>query len=201
MVLLTTFKHTEAEARKALQRAEDTHPSGKLFGWFLKPTSVQSEYADQHRANPEGHRWCVDNAYVRDDADVVATLEEAFTTLPTKKSFSLWYSMAPCSRRSLPEMSLSMQTDHYFATYVVSEHSKEDERCRKWVDGIMKRMEPQTAGAYLGDSDFQQRQTRYWGPEQGKKLMAIRKRWDPEGRICGYLDLGDKSGVNGLANL
>jgi len=28
----------------------------------------------------------------------------------------------------------------------------------------------------------------------------VRRKWDPQGRLCGYLDQGDKSGVEGLEN-
>lgn len=201
MVLLVTFKNSEEEARQALQAAEDSHPQGCVQQWFMKETSLKSEYNDQARANPEGHRYCADNAYVSNDADVASVLEEAFTTLPSKKTFALWYSMAPCSRRKLPDMALSMQSDHYFALYTVCEEEGDDDRCQNWVRDVMKGVEKHSDGAYLGDSDFQIRRTRFWGDEEGKRLMEVRKKWDPLGRICGYLDVGDTSGVDGLENV
>lgn len=200
MVLLVTFKNSEDEARKALQVADDCQPAGKVDGWFMKPTSLQSEYDDQAAANPEGHRYCADNAYIANNADVVSVMESAFTTLPTRKSFTLWYAMAPCSRRPLPDMALSMQSDHYLALYTVWEHQHDDHTNRGWVRDIMHNVERYSVGAYLGDSDFQARQTRFWDQEQGKRLMRIRKERDPEGRICGFLDAGDKSGADGLPN-
>ncbi|KAJ9635915.1 hypothetical protein H2199_008269 [Coniosporium tulheliwenetii] len=199
-VLLVTFKNSEEEARKALQEAEDSHPPGTVNRWFCKPTSLKQEYEDQAAANPSGHRYCADNAYLSNDADVAETLEAAFTTLPHRKSFTLWYAMAPVSRRKLPDMALSMQTDHYFALYTIWEDEQDDERCQNWVRDIMKDVETRSEGAYLGDSDFQTRRTRFWGEEEGKKLMRLRREWDPLARICGYLDVGDKSGLNGLKN-
>lgn len=201
MVLLVTFKDTEDDARQALQSAEDSHLPDPLVHWFCQETSLNKEYNDQAAANPSGHRYCTDNVYLNNDADVSAILEKAFTTLPSKKAFTLWYSMDPCSRRKLPDMALSMQTDHYFALYTIWEDEKDDERCQAWVRSIMKGVERHSQGAYLGDSDFQIRRTRFWGDEQGKKLMEIRRKWDPEGRICGYLDVGDKSSIDGLANV
>jgi hypothetical protein len=61
-------------------------------------------------------------------------------------------------------------------------------------------VERHSVGAYLGDSDFQVRQTRFWGEEQGQRLMKIRRERDPHGRICGFLDEGDRAGVDGLKN-
>ncbi|KAK4234685.1 hypothetical protein C8A03DRAFT_37521 [Achaetomium macrosporum] len=206
MVLLVTFKNSAEEALAALQPAEDTAPPGCVQRWFCRETSLAKEYDDQHAANPMSYRYCTDNCYVKNDADVVSVLEDAFTSLPSRKSFSLWYSMAPGSRRSveagtMQDMALSMQTDHYFATYSIWEDEADDAKCRDWVANIFKRVERHSEGSYLGDADFQVRRTRFWQDEQGKKLMRIRKEWDPHGRIAGYLDVGDKSGAEGLENV
>lgn len=201
MVGITTFQNDKTAAETVLQKAEDTCPANRVGGWFAKPTSLASEYLDQSYASPNGHRWCVDNAYIENDADVITVLEPAFTTLPSKKAYSLWFSMAPGSRRKLPDMALSMQSDHYFAAYVAWEDAKDDTTCREWVKSTMAEIEPHAAGAYLGDSDFQVRQTRYWGREQGERLKKIRRQQDPQGLFCGYLDRGDTSRVNHLPNL
>jgi len=108
--------------------------------------------------------------------------------------------MAPTSRRKLPDMALSMQSDHYFALYTVWEDEGDDVRCLKWVRDIMKDVEKHSEGAYLGDSDFQVRRTKFWSDENAKRLMRIRRAQDPKGTICGYLDVNDASGVEGLAN-
>ncbi|KAL1884783.1 hypothetical protein Plec18167_002375 [Paecilomyces lecythidis] len=199
-VLFVTFKDNPDDARDALLPAQETRPTGTLKEWFCEDDNLDKEYDAQGAANPNNHRYCAENAYISNDADVPAVLEEAFTTIPHKKAFALWYAMNPCSRRKLPDMALSMQTDHYFALYTIWEDEKDDDRCRGWVRDIMKKVERYSEGAYLGDSDFQVRQTRFWGAMQGKRLMNVRKKWDPEGRICGYLDAGDVSGVNGLTN-
>lgn len=204
MVLLLAFKNSEEAARAALQPAEDTAPAGAVEQWFGKATSLAQEYDDQHAANPNGHRYCVDNCYVADGADVVSVLEAAFTTLPSRRSFSLWYAMAPGSRRTaaaMPDMALSMQTDHYFATYAIWEDAADDERNRGWVRDTLRAVERHGSGAYLGDADFQVRPTKFWETAQGRRLMQIRRQRDPHGRIAGFLDDGDRSGTKGLANV
>ena len=163
-------------------------------------SNLESQYTSQAEANPSHHRYCCDNAYIANDADVPAVLEAAFTTLPSQKSFALYFAMNPTSRRALPDMALSMQSDHYFALYTIWQDEKYDERCTNWVYDTMREVERHSIGSYLGDADFQYRRTKYWSEENGKKLMQIRKKWDPKGRICGYLDAGDKSGTNGLKN-
>lgn len=200
IALFVTFGDTEEECEVALADANCSRPSGFLEETTNAKTSLAKEYRDQASANPTGHRYCADNGYVKNDADVVSVLEPGFTTLPTTKAFALWYAMAPCSRRELPDMALSMQSDHYFALYTIWEDEKDDQFCQQWVRNVMEEVAPHCEGAYLGDSDFQVRQTRFWTDEKARSLRAIRRSRDPEGRLCGYLDRGDQSGVRGLLN-
>ncbi|KAL1595317.1 hypothetical protein SLS60_010008 [Paraconiothyrium brasiliense] len=201
LVSFTTFKGSDADAVTALQPVEDSVPNLYLQKWFSRPTSLQQEYVQQGLANPEDHRYCCDNVYLHNESNVEDVLEEAFTTLPSRKSFTLWFSMAPTSRRPLPDMALSMHSDHYLALYTIWEDEKDDQLCESWVRNVMNKIAPHSVGQYLGDSDFQVRNTKYWGEEQGKRLMQVRKKWNPEGRICGYLDNGDQSGAEGLPNI
>lgn len=198
--LFVTFQNSEEECLVALKHANETRPEGCIVEDVNKQTSLAKEYRDQANANPKGHRYCAENGYVKNDVDIAAILEPGFTTLPSAKSFALWYAMAPCSRRELPDMALSMQSDHYFAIYTIWEHEKDDDRCQQWVRTTMKEVVPHCEGAYMGDSDFQVRQTKYWTDEKARKLMALRHERDPSGRICGYLDHGDQTGVRGLLN-
>lgn len=98
-------------------------------------------------------------------------------------------------------MALSMQTDHYFALYTVWEDKADDARCQGWVKDVMSKLEKHSRGAYLGDSDFQIRRTKFWEDANARRLMELRRKWDPNGVICGYLDQDDKSGTKGLENI
>ena len=197
-----TFQNTEEAAIASLKVVNDTHPPGATMESMCRVTTLHQEYCDQAGANPEGHRYVAENAYIDNGADVTEVLRQAFTTLPeNSKTFSLWYSMDPCSRRKLPDMAVSMQSDHYFALYTVWEDPKDDERCKNWVKDVMTSAEKHSVGAYLGDSDFQVRRTKFWEDSKAKRLMELRRKWDPSGRVCGYLDEGDKSGTSGLENV
>lgn len=189
--LFLTFQQSEAECIKALELANTSRPLGMLVEVVNKHTSIAQEYIDQANANPKQHRYCVDNGYVNNNVDVVKALEPSFTTLPSPKSFALWYAMAPCSRRQMPDMALSMQSDHYFAIYTIWKDEQDDNLCQRWTSGIMKDLAPLCDGAYLGDSDFQVRRPKFWTDQKERRLMDIRRKWDPEGRICGYLGLDD----------
>jgi hypothetical protein len=98
-----------------------------------QPTTLAEERVEQIRANPEGHRYAVDNAWLTGTPDEVAPrLVKAFTTLPSEKAFSLWFDFAHAPKPA--DMALSLQTTIYFASYVVWEDEKDDERCRAWLD-------------------------------------------------------------------
>jgi len=201
-VHIVVFKDTEDESIKALSQANETRPDGFLVEDTNRPTSLEQEYVGQAAANPSDHRYCAENGYVKNESDVIATLKPAFTTFPHPKAFAIWFSMAPCSRRQLSDMALSMQSDHYFAVYTVWEDESDDERCQQWTRSIMKDLAPHCEGAYLGDSDFQVRQTKFWTDPKAKKLMDIRRARDPHGRFCGYLVRDDHqvSSTDGLPN-
>ncbi|KAI3321194.1 FAD-binding domain-containing protein [Xylariaceae sp. AK1471] len=197
-----SFKPSKQDAEEAMRRVHDSRPAGAKVEIFCDPTDLACQYTGQREEQPTGYRYCSENAYISDEAnvDVPGVLEKAFTSLPTQKSFALYFAMNPISRRPLPDMALSMHSDHYFALYTIWDDAADDARCTAWVRDIVRGVERHSAGSYMGDADFQHRTTRFWSREHGKRLRAIRQKWDPEGRICGYLDLDDSSGVQGLKN-
>lgn len=198
-VIVVARANTEAEAKSYLQVLADTRPPNALQCIEQKPSDQVQDYEESLVLMPPHHRWVADNVYLDNEVDFAETVKEAFTTLP-KWGIAFWEPMNPVSREPLEDMALSLQTDHYFAHYAAYKDPAEDEWHDTWVKRSMDRLRKNQKGAYMGDKDFQFHDTKYWSEEAGKKLMLIRKRWDPEGRICGYLDKGDKSGADGLSN-
>ncbi|WP_300613086.1 histidinol dehydrogenase [Trebonia sp.] len=183
--------------------ALDTCPvAGKaLVRKIGQPVTISELRAEQLRANPEGHRYFVDNAYLAGDpGSLIPALTPAFTGLPTAKSFSLWFDLAgrpasPEPGRPMPDMALSLQTDIYFATYVVCESPASDPHCRSWVDDTMRRLRPFAAGCYLGDSDFTVRPDRFMSDAAWQRFGQIRAARDPGRLFAGY-DIADESALN-----
>jgi hypothetical protein len=196
-VIVVARANTEAEAQSYLQVLVDTRPPNALQAIEQKPSDQAQDYAESLLLMPPDHRWVADNVYLNDNVDFAETVKDAVTSLP-KGGIAFWEPMNPVSREPLEDMALSLQTDHYFAIYAAYKDPAEDEWHDTWVKRSMDGLRRNHKGAYLGDKDFQFHDTKYWSDKAGKKLMMIRKRWDPEGRICGYLDRGDKSGADGL---
>jgi hypothetical protein len=152
----------------------------------VAPTTVDRQQARQLADNPEGHRWAVDNAWLSGPAErVLPAMRRAYTTLPTDKSFTIWFSMAPL--RTLPDMAFSLQSEIYLASYVLWTDEADDHACQAWLRGAMADLEPVTAGQYLGDSDLSRRQVRFMSDRNWARLQEIRTRRDPGGLFTGYL--------------
>ena len=134
-------------------RALDSCPvaGAALVRKVAEPVTIAELRAEQVRANPEGHRYVVDNAYLAGTAgSLIPAVTPAFTALPTPKSFSLWFDLAHLPGRELPDMALSLAGDIYFATYVVCESPAEDGSCRAWVSDTMSRLAPFSAALLPG---------------------------------------------------
>jgi hypothetical protein len=86
-------------------------------------------------------------------------------------------------------MSLSVQSDHYFALYAIGENEAGDVENGAWLAGVMNQVQRQAAGAYLGEHDFKARAARLWGSQQYERLVGIKRKWDPSSRIYGCLGL------------
>lgn len=198
-VIVVARADTEAQAKSHLQILADTRPPNAIEVLEQQPSDQVKDYAESLNLMPEHHRWVADNLYLDNKVDFAETVKEVFTSLP-KGGIAFWEPMNPVSREPLEDMALSLQTDHYVALYAAYKDPAEDNFHDTWVQRGMEILRKKYHGSYLGDKDFQFHDTKYWSDEAGKKLMVIRKKWDPEGRICGYLDKGDKSGANGLSN-
>jgi hypothetical protein len=141
------------------------------------------------QANPEGHRYLVDNCWLTGAADaVVPAIRRTFTELPSPKSFVIWFSMAPL--RELPDMAFSMQSEIYSATYLCYTDAADDAAHRDWLTARMAEMQQVTAGQYLGDSDLAHREVKVLGDEQFTRLQEIRQARDPERLFTGYVASG-----------
>ncbi|KOU21890.1 FAD-binding oxidoreductase [Streptomyces sp. WM6372] len=161
-----------------------------LVSKAAQPVKIGDLYAEQLRSNPDRHRYFVDNAFLAGTAaDLVPALLPALTDLPTSKTFTVLGDFTPLMsrHRNRPDMALSVQTDLYFAAYVIGETPDEDAHCRTWLDATMERVAPYSAGCYLGDSDLDVRPDTIMSDAAWSKFQRIRAARDPDGRFPGYL--------------
>ena len=192
-VSMTDTPEQAAEALAPLHA--NPYADRALFRVEAQPTTLAAQLAGQRAANPEGHRYLVDNAWLTGPAEeVVPAIRKVFTEHPTRQTFTIWFSMAPLRR--LPDMAFSLQAEIYCATYVVHDEPERDAGLRAWLDEATAAMQPVTVGQYLGDSDFTVRQLRFMGDEQWRRLQEIRAARDPKGLFAGYLSAGAVTNTN-----
>ena len=111
-------------------RALDSCPvAGRaMVAKVAQPVTIGELRAEQVRANPEGHRYTVDNAYLagparRADPGPGAGVHATCRPRSRSRSGSTSRTCPParCPAAGLPDMALSVQSDLYFASYVVGE--------------------------------------------------------------------------------
>ncbi|OJJ96390.1 hypothetical protein ASPACDRAFT_47159 [Aspergillus aculeatus ATCC 16872] len=187
-VYFIAMKDSVDAAWGALLPAQQTRPEGTVREWFCREDSLEQEYANEVSAYPGDRRWVVDNAFIENEADVAAVLEQVCMSLPDRRFVVLWYPLAPQSRRRLSDMAFSLQSDHYVGTYAIYESESDDERCRSWIQDTAEKLEPFRVGSFSGEADFQARVVKCWGDKEFARLTQVRQRWDPEERFCGPLE-------------
>ncbi|MDE2409955.1 MAG: hypothetical protein KGL72_06585, partial [Actinomycetales bacterium] len=79
------------------------------------------------------------------------------------------------------------QSPGYVATYLVSDDANHDAANRAWLDGAMAKAQSVTAGTYLGDSDFGNRQLKFMSGQNYQRLQKVIADRDPSGRFVRYL--------------
>ncbi len=187
LVHALAFVDSEEEGIEALKPFENFDLKEKAYSSrenYL--TNFKEQFDLQLEANPEGHRWAVNNAWLQGSPEKVSeTIAPSFSDLPNHQAFTLWYSMAPL--RPLPDMAFSVQSEIYYATYVLWKDEKDDAHNNNWVKQTMNDLAPVTIGQYTGDSDFQVHQRKFVSDENWQKLQAIRAKYDPNGLFHNYL--------------
>lgn len=159
-----------------------------------QPTDLAQELQMQYLQNPEGHRYCVDNAWLEGDHGAfIPTFAKVLSSIPNRKTFALWYHQAPLP--PLSDMAFSMQSEIYFSAYTVWEDEADDARMQAWTANAVRTMERWTIGQYLGDSDLSRREVKFMADANFARLKEIQLLWDPSNLFAGYL-----AGPNGATN-
>ena len=233
LVNLLIFTQYENQAQAAVDLVHSMRPVGiePTLHSACERTTLHQQYDVQRQTNPENHRYCSDNLYIRPefgssntnghierdgnsgiDSDTIkndfrhnhraiATLiAPAYLTLPTRRSTALYFALNPGPnnrrRAARPDMCHSMETDHFVSLHAVSAPGGDHGQCEAWVRDHMATWGKSgaEAGSYLGDADFRVRRASFWPEMQENKLNEIRRKWNPNERICGFLTDEDEDG-------
>lgn len=157
-----------------------------LFVQDATPSDLAEQRVEQRRQNPDGFQYITDNIWVEGDpADIVKHIEPLFTERPSERAFTIWMSNLPT--QPLQDMAFSLQTGGYVASYCIYPDAQDEPIYRAWMTERFAATQPVTAGTYLGDSDFGNRQLKFMAEENFARLQRIIAERDPEGRFARYL--------------
>ncbi len=193
LVTGVAFEDDHESARAALAPFNECPVIDRaIFVMDCAESSLAEHRAQQELQNPEHAQYICDNLWVDGEntpegiAAMVEGIRPLFTTNPTEKGFAIWMSNAPM-RRELPDMAFSLQTEAYVASYTVYDDPSDYQRNRDWLNEVMAHAQPVTAGQYLGDSDFTNRQLKFMADDNYARLQRIIADRDPDGRFARYL--------------
>jgi hypothetical protein len=189
IVYLMTFDKDLRTAQESLQLFGSTVPrrEAALEIDEYQVTSIEKELVQQEKSNPAGYRYLADNAWLHDlpTHELVDSMRDVFLSLPSPQSIVLYFNLA--YERTMPEMALSMQTQHYLGGYCIWKYASHDDYCKRWLHDRFRCLHNVSPGVYIGDSDFQFRTAEFLAPGKREKLEEIRAKWDPEMRFCSFL--------------
>jgi FAD/FMN-containing dehydrogenase len=186
----TTFAASREEAAAALDFFSGCPVAGEAISAARNP---DSSYADLYRgmamAYPERHRYAADTLWSDSDpVDLISRIAERLTTAPSSQSFvTLALSSASLPPAPDPGAALSMKGRLFVGCYARWQTNAEDAANITWVDDLMRSLEPDAVGHYLGEMDLERwHPSRAYAPEQWSRLEALRARLDPDGLFHGF---------------
>ncbi|KAH8900652.1 FAD-binding domain-containing protein [Thozetella sp. PMI_491] len=190
-----SFKESREEAQKLVDGRFANYPKGAVIENLCNPSTIPQASAFLDSTTPEGSRICADTAWLSDDSNLAELFMQALSALPSKNS-SIIYMHRP--QTDVERTAFLVTSHHFFSLYATWQDEADDEKCIDWVRKTYQTTEPFEVASAISDADFQARTYKFWSPENAQKVMSLRKKWDANGRFCGYLDAGDKAGVEGL---
>ena len=160
-----------------------------------QPVTIGELRAEQLRANPEGHRYTVDNAYLAGPARRADPGHDARVHRPADGEVVLALvrprapARAPAVRRDCPTWRCPCRATSTSPPTSSASRPRRTAACRSWVSDTMGRLAPFSAGCYLGDSDFTVRADQFmsdaaWdrfrrdprGPRPRRAVLRLRLR-------------------------
>jgi len=186
------FARSREEAADALDWLDAT-PIARLAD--SKVRHLDSSFAELYCATesgyPEGRRYAADTLWSdRDPVAIVTRLARLLAQAPSRASFlTVVFHRGGLPAAPPPGATLSMRGRLFVGCYGLWERELDDEANLAWVERLMRAMEPDAVGHYVGEMDLRRwHASRAYAPEQWRRLRELRTRVDPDGRFHDYLE-------------
>lgn len=177
---------TDEQVNDALSLLQGCPAVARAKQKWARDMIVPSDVEPPTDANPTGARYAVDNIWTDAKSDkLVPLMRELFTSFPTPQSYVFVQTWGPV--RKLPDMAYSVQADLYISSNAVYYDPADDARCESWAVQAMRKLDGISAGAQMNDENLERHPARYLSAQASKRLEALRKKHDPEGRFPGFI--------------
>ncbi|RYP42589.1 hypothetical protein DL767_000113 [Monosporascus sp. MG133] len=186
----TVFADSDEHAREKLAPIINTRPSGAFIAEDFVTTNFLENYDLGKDLMPRGARYFTDSVFLKPGTDIVATCKEMFTELKHPRGLAYWQPMKTAANRSLPDMAMSIHSNHYVSLLAIYEDPEEDQQQTSWIMDYMRNLEPSVQGTFVGDAHPLERPSSYWSEGAKERVLTVGREWDPSGRIRGIV-LGD----------
>nr|QGV56752.1 JtmO [Epichloe sp. LpTG-4] len=186
-VLATAFGDSDEDTRRMLTPFIDTHPPGAIHAQDFVAADFASDYVLDKTVLPQGARYFTDSVFLKPGTDLVVACKDMFTGLKHPRALAYWQPMKTATARTLPDMAMSIHSDHYVSLLGIYDDSAQDDEQTSWIVDYMRKLEPFVLGTFVGDAHVLERPSNYWSEEAKERVLRVGKKWDPSGRIRGML--------------
>jgi FAD/FMN-containing dehydrogenase len=136
---------------------------------------------------PEEHRYAVDNMWTSAGAaELLPGYQRIAATIPAAPTHMMWMNWAPGAGPERPDMAYSVEDDVYVALYGVWKEAADDADFESWATERITEMEHLSSGIQLADENLARRPDRFLAPAKLERLEAVRRAYDPDGRLAAY---------------
>jgi hypothetical protein len=141
---------------------------------------MKQEFESGHAMMPPGAIYFTDSVFLTPGTDVIEACREMFTILPVIAPGSIAYWELMKQRTNLPEMAMSIHSEHYVSLMAIYGDEDQDHEQQTWVLDWFKDLGPQRL--VIGDLN--------WGcPPKGQATSILERlgqgahpgHWSPVG--------------------
>jgi hypothetical protein len=119
-------------------------------------------------------------------AELLPGYQRIAATIPAAPTHMMWMNWAPGAGPERPDMAYSVEDDVYVALYGVWKEAADDADFESWATERITEMEHLSSGIQLADENLARRPDRFLAPAKLERLEAVRRAYDPDGRLAAY---------------
>ena len=184
------FADTPDDARKALAPLEGGPVGVTAASRSLnQQVPVEQVFGSKDTTLAPGPRYGGDSGWSNaSPAEILATVRDRLSTAPMGAVVQLV--IFNSQRPPIPEMAFSMFGSFYVHAHTLSNDAAQDASDRTWLRGVMASLEPLKVGHYVGEADLSfapDRASRSFSPAAWAKLLALKRKHDPDDVFFSYL--------------